>query len=217
MKTEEQLREEIRILCEEENVPELEADVLESLKAKVREKRAVKRVHVSFWKNLAVAACCLLIMIPCIVLPIVLREDESYYSEDDVVQEEISKEYLTQYFSENYSQYSFFLDECDVLFSYGYYDNTNKQLLAVSLVLDKQDIPFTKIEFDLILTNKYKFKGHDSYVKDAVISKQQNYTLYQKLTESFYDEEFHGLLEYPKYKLYIHMNLNDSEFFEKFL
>jgi len=217
MKTEEQLREEIRILCEEENVPELEADVLESLKAKVREKRAVKRVHVSFWKNLAVAACCLLIMIPCIVLPIVLREDESYYSEDDVVQEEISKEYLTQYFSENYSQYSFVLDECDVLFSYGYYDNTNKQLLAVSLVLDKQDIPFTKIEFDLVLTNKYKFKSHDLYIKDTEKTLKEGYTLYYKEPEVMFGYELCGILEFSNYKLYIHMNTNDKEFFEKFL
>ncbi len=218
MKTEEQLREEIRILCEEENVPELEADVLERLKAKVREKKVQKRVQISFWKNLAVAACCLLILIPCIVLPIVLRDDEEkYYSENEVVQEEISKDFLTQYFAENYSQYSFVLNECDVLFSYGYYDNENKQLLAVSLVLDKQDIPFTKIEFDLILSRKYKFKGHDSYIKDANISKGQDYILYQKVTESFYDEEFHGMLDYYKYKLYIHMNLNDTEFFEKFL
>lgn len=42
MKTEEQLREEIRLLCEEENVPELEPEVLERLKAKVREKKVQK-------------------------------------------------------------------------------------------------------------------------------------------------------------------------------
>lgn len=164
------------------------------------------------------AACCLLILIPCIVLPIVLRDDEEkYYSENEVLQEEISKDFLTQYFAENYSQYSFVLNECDISYMYGYYGNQSKELLAVSLELYRKDVPFTKIEFDLILTNRYQFKSHSLYTKDSTITDKNDYRLYYKEPEAMFGKELYGMLEYNKYKLYIHMNLNDTEFFEKFL
>ena len=83
--------------------------------------------------------------------------------------------------------------------------------------MQKNDIPFTNVEFNLILSKRYKFGKHDEYIDGAEISKHKEYTIYKKEVEMFYGNEIWAHINYVEYKLYLKLNINDEEFFEKFL
>lgn len=213
----------------EKNVqPKFDADFYDRLHAKVEEtvekrkaeKNVVsKKANVNLWKRFAIACCCLLVILPCVLVPTLWpsKPDQSFYGDDEVTQTELEQTYAEEYFAQHFPQYSFIFEDCTIDHLYGYYENKSNSLLAFSLILQKNDIPFTNVEFNLILSKRYKFGKHDEYIDGAEISKRKEYTLYKKYVSNMDENEIWSLLDYTKFKLYLSLEIADEEFFEKFL
>ena len=110
----------------EKNVqPKFDADFYDRLHAKVEEtaeKRkaekdvASKKANVNLWKSFAIACCCLLVILPCVLVPTLWpsKPDQSFYGDDEVTQTELEQTYVEEYFAQHFPQYSFIFDDCTI-------------------------------------------------------------------------------------------------------
>ncbi len=203
----------INKICDNEEPVRLSDERISQLRASIRKEKPKRK----FGAQLAGFATSLACFVTCIVVPVALNNTERYYGENDVEQEEIANTFFFDFINTNYPQYNFIQEDCDIENVYGYYSNDNHTLLAISSDLNKKDIPFTTVEFNLVMTNKYVFKYHSIYIDNAEITQYDNYTIYIKSKKTETNEKIYYLLEYSNYKLYLYFNLNDENFLEKFL
>lgn len=227
-KWEKKLAEELRVKEKIELSPEQRQRIFKTLEenkqkqAELQTKQQAeqpksKKKNLAKWKQIVIATCCLVLLVPCIVLPFVIKPEEKYYTDDDLSQVEITIEQAQSFISTNYSKYSFIFDDCEIISSCAFYENNSDKLIALSLILNKKDVPYTNIQFDLINTKNYTFARHSSFIENADITEKENYTLYQIEQKKGYKTNILSLLEYKNYRLYLEFKNKDNVFLEKFL
>ena len=191
---------------------ELEPNRINELKNKVNENKPNKK---SFWLKFAygaTAVCCLIAL--CIVLPFTLRPEE-LYTYTDLVRHDLTLDYCQEFIDENYPKYAFIFDDCNFTVSYGQY--AEDDLYILGLRGTKNDIPFTYLEFTLILNQDIEYPEREDYFIDAEITQNPDYILYKKIQIDFQNQRLLVLLDYDNYDLYLRFDIDDEEFLNKFL
>lgn len=182
-------------------------------------KQSQRKPKLVLWQKFAVVCCCLLAIVPCVLLPILLKpqRQEPYYGDDEVTQTDLERSFVEEYFQQNFPQYSFIFEECDINNMSGIYETKSNKLVAINLTVRKKAIPKTPLEINLILDRRYKYGQHDRYIDEAEISNKEDYVLYRRDVGTFNKTEIWALIEHQNYKLYLLFDLKDENFFEKFL
>ncbi len=191
---------------------ELEPNRINELKNKVNENKPNKK---GFWLKFAygaTAVCCLIAL--CVILPFALRPEE-LYTYTDLVRHDLTLDYCQEFIDENYPKYAFIFDDCDFTVSYGQY--AEDDLCIFALEGPKNDIPFTYLEFTLIVNQEIDYPERDYYILDADITQNQDYILYKKNQIDFQNQRLLVLLDYDNYDLYLRFDIDDEVFLNKFL
>lgn len=190
---------------------ELEADRIYKLKNKVRENKINKKNLFLKLSCIATSLCCLIL---CIVLPITLKK-EPLYTYTDLTRNEIPIDESENLIVESYPKYSFIFKDCDIFVSYGLY--ANNDLCILSLEGTKKNVPYTYIEFTLVINQKVDYPEYEDYTKDADITQNEHYIFYKKTISNLTSQDLFALFDYENYDLYLKFNRNDEEFLNKFL
>ena len=191
---------------------ELEPNRINELKNKVNENKPNKK---GFWIKFAygaTAVCCLIAL--CIILPFALRPEE-LYTYTDLVRHDLTLDYCQEFIDENYPKYSFIFEDCDITTIYGYY--AENELYVLELEGTKNDIPFTYLEFTLIINQEIDYPEREYYIMGAEITQNDNYVLYKKVANNFENQGLFALFDYDNYDLYLSFDIDDEEFLNKFL
>ena len=191
---------------------ELEPNRINELKNKVNENKPNKK---SFWLKFAygaTAVCCLIAL--CIILPFALTPEE-LYTYTDLVRHDLTLDYCQEYINENYPKYAFIFEDCNFTVSYGQY--AEDDLYILGLRGTKNDIPFTYLEFTLILNQDIDYPEREYYIMRAEITQNDNYVLYKTIANDFENQGLYALFDYNNYDLYLRFDIDDEEFLNKFL
>ena len=191
---------------------ELEPNRINELKNKVNENKPNKK---GFWIKFAygaTAVCCLIAL--CIILPFALRPEE-LYTYTDLVRHDLTLDYCQEFIDENYPKYAFIFEDCDITTIYGYY--AENELYVLELEGTKNDIPFTYLEFTLIINQEIDYPEREYYIMGAEITQNDNYVLYKKVANNFENQGLFALFDYDNYDLYLSFDIDDEEFLNKFL
>ena len=220
---ENKLAEELRVKEKIELTPEQRERIFKTLEEnkqkqeKTSQQPQPKKKHLAKWKQVLIATCCLVLIVPCVLLPFLLKPEEKYYTDDDLNQVEITLQQAQTFIANNYSKYYFIFDDCEIISSCGYYENGTDNLIALSLILNKKDIPYTVINFDLINTKNYTFAKHSLFTEKATMTEETGYNLYKTVENKLYNKKILAFLEYSNYILYLEFKSIDNVFLEKFL
>ncbi len=212
-----ELENEINSYFDNKSIPQLDNAEKDRLKNKINENKNAKpcRYHL---KLTSILACLLILIItPCIVLPLTLRQNKKSYGDNQLSQTLLEREYVQDIISTKYPKYNFIFDDCKLQSMYGYFspDKENK-LLAMTFRLEKYDIPYTKCNAILVMEKNFIYSQHKNYILNAEITQTEDYKLYINKEISLISNRFLSLFEYKNYKLYLNFEINDQEFFEKF-
>ncbi len=191
---------------------ELEPNRINKLKNRVIENKSNKK---SFWLKFAYGAtalCCIVAL--CVILPFALRPEE-LYTYSDLIRHDLTLDYCQEYINENYPKYAFIFDDCNIISHYGQY--AEDDLYILELEGTNNNIPYTYLEFTLIVNQDIDYPERNYYVVGAEITQSTDYTLYKKVANNFESQEMYALLDYENYDLYLRFSINDEELLNKFL
>lgn len=206
---EKDLQEMAKQYFQNDDIAYLENDKYEFLKNKVK-KNNVKKTKWYIFPLFNIATICSIL---CIVLPITLVTP--YYTYTDLVRNELTLQETQTYIEKNYPKYSFVFDDFNIIVTYGKFAENNLYILGIQG--SKIEIPYTYLDFVLVLNKSIEYPDEKLYTTDATIVKYEDFTLYKKIIGEFNTSEMFALLEYNNYDLYLHLNINDEELFNKFL
>ena len=197
-------------------IPEPDDAELEKLKYQLRTQKA-KNTKLQTFKKFALAMVVLLILIPSIALPIVLKkEDQHFYRDDELEKIDLQYEDAKNIISNNYSEYLGVFDICDLGYAYGYYAENNK-LISIDYSFVKTDLPFITLTLQIDLTNYYDNANKSKYKYMANVKNDSNYTLYEKEVETNLDKAYLKLLEFKDHTVYLNLNVEDSDILDIFI
>ena len=195
-----------------EDFSEMDPKVFNNLKNEVKTNKPKKK---QFWFKLtcgATALCCLIAL--CIVLPLTIKP-EPLYTYTDLTHHELSLDFCQEYINDNFSKYAFIFDECNFSVSYGQY--AKDELYILGLRGTKNNIPFTYLEFTLIINQGINYPEKEDYIVGAEIIENAEYLLYKKVMDGFQNQIIYALFDYDGYDLYLKLNINDEDLLNKFL
>ena len=191
---------------------ELEPNRINKLKNKVHANKTTrKKIWIKFL-SIATTMCCVIVL--CVVLPLTLKQ-KPLYTYTDLTRIEIPVEDSRDYIDEYYPEYSFIFDDCNILVSYGQY--SDDELCILGLSGTKKDIPFTYVEFTLIINQTIDYPEREDYIEEAEIIQESDFVLYKKLISNIQTQELYALIDYKNYDLYLKFDINDEELLNKFL
>ena len=182
-----------------------------------------KRLHRRrILKFVLIGVCLVLTILSCTVIPLACMAQKptdkstKYYTDSTANQQYLEYDYVSNYIETNYPKYNFLFADCQTSAISGYYDDDNN-LLALNISFEKNEVPFSSIEFILVVQKNFNYSNYKSFVESAEIITNDHYTLYKTFNETFYNTTINGLFQYKKYDLYLKIDRSDFDYFEKFL
>lgn len=215
MKNDKDLKNEINAYFDKD-IPMPDAEECKSLQNRLRNSTAREKSPIQLIKKLSIAFMVLLVIIPAIVLPFVLNKEENYYKDYDLTEVKLEYEDAKNVITGKYESYESIFDICVLNGSYGYYSNKN-ELISIIYFFEKNDIPFTSLNLQIDLTNNYENPNKGMYMYNAIIVKNENYTLYEKVVEETGTSTFYRLFVYKNYSVYLSMNIEDTDILNIFM
>lgn len=219
------LAEEIKMSFENSSIPALDPanitklqNYMDTKTTKIGDKRKSKGKARPIFIRLSVALFSfVLVLVPCLLVFLLNANETQFYGENEITQQAIGREDAIATLVAIDPRLSFVFDECACSFVYGYYQNETKKLVALNMNLDKYDVPFTNVKMDVILDKRYQYKFHETFLVNAEITENARYTLYQKSVVVDNYTQLWAAFLYDEYKLYLKLDCEDFDFFNKFL
>lgn len=200
----------------DKDIPMPNAEECKSLQNRLRNSTAREKSPIQLIKKLSIAFMVLLVIIPAIVLPFVLNREEKYYKDYDLTEIELQYDDAKNVITTKYESYESIFDICVLNGSYGYYSNKN-ELISIIYFFEKNDIPFTSLNLQIDFTNNYENPDKETYMYNANITKNANYTLYEREVEETGASTFYRLFVYKNYSVYLSMNIEDTDILNIFM
>ncbi len=133
-----------------EPIPQLSIEEKDKIKSKIKsnsntcEKSQSKNGHRP--RILPIFITCLIILIPCIVLPITLTRQKQIYFKDTTAEKlELTIDNVKNIIDEKLPQHTFLYNDYDINFAEGYFIPQSNNLLAMTLDIKSRDLPYTQI------------------------------------------------------------------------
>ena len=203
---------------ETKNIPQLSDDEKEKLKRRIAQNSLKRKTFVK--KRFAIiSAILIIVLIPSILIPVLTigsSDDIKYYSDTEVTQEELTLDFVQTYINQNYSKYSFIFDECEVTYKSGYYSSDDRELLSLNLELFLLEPPFATIKFDIILNKGLDLRKYNKVKDEGEKYETNEYTKYRKDYIISHKINRIEVVEYTEYNIYLNIDVNDDEVFNKF-
>lgn len=180
------------------------------------------RKNIIIFRSIAAMSCLVLIVISCLI-PVWMKDDETssppevikYYGDNDIVQVEVSQDFVQEYINTNIPNYNFIFEDCELSDITAIYDKeTKKSLLALNLKLDKNYTP-VKLTLNIVLNKNYTYSKHSYYIDTPNIEPLENKTIYTKEKVDINYNLF-VLIDRKTYNTYLNLNINDGEILNKF-
>ena len=209
------LDEDLKSYFKENPIPQLDEQSLAELRQQVANNKRNKAKVRQKWITL-MATCLVVLLVPAILLPILLRPVK-YYKDTDVTQTEVTATFAQEYVNTNYSQYNFVFEECELTYSYGIYSADKNELLSLNLEFFKLEVPFSTLKLDIIVNKNLELNKYELIKTDSTKTQTQEYVLYKKESEKYNLITYSGLVEFKTYSIFIEINESDLDYFNKFL
>ncbi len=204
----------------DKEVPEPNTQILDTListtnQQKVKEKHSPK----GFKRTILALACLIILLVPSILIPILLEKDappdEPYYSDDTLSQTRLTKDTTQELLLSHNAEYMFLLDECAYINSNAFYNDKN-ELIALTLKVEKNDIPFTSVYVVIAYSKFYDYKYHQDYINQAEKKEFSNVTLYENIIGEDFNIQYLRYFIYENYRVYLNLNIEDIDLIDKF-
>ena len=181
------------------------------------ERNKNKRKKVVVFRRVAVACTLILLCLACFI-PLLKRDTEivRYYGDENTTQISITQEFAYNYISENLPNYTFIFEDCTFQSLHGIYDKeTETRLLAIDMVVQSNNIPYTTLDINIVLNKNYTYSKHSYYVDTTNVETIGNKKIYNK---EVIDDNYklYTLIERNSYNTYLVLNVNDTAILEKF-
>ena len=197
-------------------IPEPDENDVEKLKQNLRISKAKNKKILGF-KKFAIAMIVVLILIPSIALPMILREDDRiYYRDDDLERVIMEKNDAKDVIFDNYSIYQGIFDLCNLNNAYGYYSKDNK-LISIQYYLERNEMPFTSLTLQIDLTNYYLNPNKDIYKLNSDKTEYKKYVVYEKVINEIDTTTVMKLIIFKSYSVYLNLSLEDSDIINMFI
>ncbi|MBE7074787.1 MAG: hypothetical protein E7376_02270 [Clostridiales bacterium] len=210
-----EFKKELEEYFKEPEIPPINQATVERLKNQT--KNAKPKKNLVMFKRFALAAACVILICTAVLLPIMLQKP-LYYSDTETNQQTITQEYAQSLVQENYSKYSFVFEDYYLLEVFGIYSNDKNELLGIRLLGEKYESPFSTLNLCLVINKNFTPKEKEDYLVNSEKEVRDNYVYYYK--EKMSDLEdilLYGIMEYSDYCVYVLVNYEDYDSFNKFL
>lgn len=226
-KIEEQLSQDLEKYYEDIEVPELSLEKQEELRNLVKQ-NTPKRKRFALWQTItAVAsAVCLvaLIIIPTIVM--LNKNDDPqnpppitppiYFGKDEATKVELNLVETQNIVNTQFAKYNFMFTDLTYISSKGFYNPENNNLLAIQIIFNEKEIPYTQVEIHLVSSKQFILDEQTIYTTDAEQTITATYEMY-KLYQLDLIENMFGYIIFEDHEIYIHLARINETLFNKFI
>ena len=205
----------------ETNIPEPNLSRIDKFD-KLLEENKKHSIKMTYFRRIALSCMLILVIgISCMIPMFINKNNDTspvrYYGDDDVIQVDVTDDFLRNYINENIPNYNFIFQDCNIISRYAIYDKeTNSKLLALRLQLDKIDVPFTSVSMNIILNKNYTYSEHSTYVRDSIVEEVDDKKVYTTEHGDSFNYSLLCLIERQNYNTYLKLNIDDFELLEKF-
>lgn len=197
-------------------IPEPDENELNILKDKLRQQKNYKSNRKLPLKNIFIGAVsCLLIVLISIFL--FLPKKEKYFLESDLEMVELNQTDAVNLLAEHFNEYKHIFDICELNSAFSYNSTNNNEPITIKYRLTKNDIPYTSIYLQIDLEKYFINNNTNLYKLDAEISNYSNFTLYEKTINEVNNENYMKFLDFGNYRIFLNLNIDDSEIFDIFI
>ena len=204
-------------------VPEPNQKILDELKIKMHQ-RTTTATKKSFKKfRFALASCIVVILlIPAVILPFMWNnlfpsdpeapptmEEEIYYSDSNLTMVDLTPEELNSILSGEFSKYATLLEDYTINLARGYFGE-NDVLVYLKLEINKNIIPFTIAELNIVFVENYEHEYSNFFKEVSEFTQYENCKLFETDLNSSYKKVYYKFLEFDDYKVYIQLDKKDS-------
>ena len=205
----------------EANIPEPNLTRIDKFD-KLLEENKKHSIKMTYFKRIALSCMLILVIgISCMIPMFINKNNDNppvrYYGDNDVIQVDVSEDFIRSYINENIPNYNFIFDDCNIISKYAIYDKeSNSKLLALRLQLDKIDVPFTSVSMNIILNKNYTYSEHSTYINDSNLEEINDTKIYTKEHGDSFNYSLLCLIERQNHNTYLKLNIDDFELLEKF-
>lgn len=197
------------------NIPPINEKTIERLKKKTENLKPSSLS--SAFKRIAIATTCFAIIFISVLIPILNNKNPVYYSDIKTNEQSLSLENAQELISQNYSKYTFIFEDFTILKIRGVYSNDENKLLGVRIEGEKNDIPFSTLNFCLAINKNYIPTEREDYLFESEREDKGEYILHKKEKSDLLDTILYGVMDYKTYTLYIRITAEDYEMYNNFL
>jgi len=211
-------------------VPELNNIKIESLKNHVSENKPIRK-RITLWRKItAIASAICLIALIIIPTSVMLGKNDNsqnptntppeppiYYGKAEATKIPHSLEETQEIINANFSKYNFMFTDLTYVSSMGYYNPTNNNLLAIRLVFNESEIPYSQVEIHLVSSELFVLENEIIYTELAEFTQTKEYKMYKKINPDPFNEFLRGYIIYENHEIYINLARINEALFNKFI
>ena len=223
---EEKLSQEVNQYFDNIEVPELSEAKKEELRNLVAQNKP-KRKRITLWKRItAVASAVCLIALIIIPTVIMLNKNDNqqnpptnpptYYGKAEATKIHHTLQETQEIVNTNFSKYNFMFTDLTYVSSMGYYNPTNNELLALKIVFNESEIPYTSVEIHIVASEQFVFDDQILFTTNAEHTITTKYEMY-KLYQLDLIETMRGYIIFENHEIYIYLARINDELFNKFI
>ncbi len=203
-------------------VPELSVEKQEELRNFVAQNKP-KRKRLKLWQRItAIASAVCLIALIIIPTVVILNKNDNpqnsptYYGKAEATKIQHTLKETQNIVNNQFPKYNFIFNDLTYISSKGFYHPENNSLLAVQILFNEKEIPYTSVEIHIVASNKFTLDEQSSYTTGAEHIITAEYELY-RLYQLDLVETMRGYIIYEDHEIYINLARINEELFNKFI
>lgn len=224
---EKKLSQELEQYYESVEVPELSEEKKEELRNLVAQNKP-KRKRITLWRRItAVASAMCLIALIVIPTVIMLNKNDNpqnpptnpptYYGKAEATKIQHTLEETQTIVNTNFSKYNFMFTDLTYISSKGFYNPENNTLLALQIIFNESEIPYTSVEIHLVASEQFVFDEQAIYTANAEHTTTTEYEMYKSYQQNPIFENMRGYIIFENHEIYINLARINEELFNKFI
>jgi len=220
------LEQELEQYFEDVEVPEMSEHRKEELRNLVAQNK-LKRKRITLWRKItAVAsAVCLiaLIIIPTVIMlnkkdntPNPPTNPPTYYGKGEATKIQHTLEETQTIINTSFPKYNFMFTDLTYISSKGFYHPEDETLLAIQIIFNESEIPYTQVEIHIVASEQFVFDDQPLYTANAEHTTTSEFEMY-KFYQLDIMESMRGYIIYKDHEIYINLARINDTLFNKFI
>lgn len=226
-KFEKKLSQDLKQYYNDIEIPELSLEKQEELKNLVKQNKP-KRKRFALWQRItAVASAVCLIALIIIPTVIMLNKNDdpqnppvnppTYYGDAEAIKIQHTLSETQSLVNTKFSKYNFIFNDLTYITSTGFYHPENNSLLAIKIICNESQIPYTQVEVHIIASKLFVFAEQTIYTNNAEFTTTNNYKMYKTNYQDPFTEYQRGYIIFEDHEIYINLARINDILFNKFI